>query len=218
MKTQPLSKTYEGKTVLDVPALTFFPGKIHALIGANGSGKSTLCKLLAGVIKADERKSPFEPPIQVRYLPQKSCAFRMSVEKNLLLSSGSTERAEKLMARLGILHLKGQPARRLSGGETARMALARILMQPAELLILDEPCAAMDMESTLLSEALIREYCEETRCAVLIVTHSLQQARRLAHRAFFLHQGKLLEAGDAEQMLLAPEKAETRRFLTFFGG
>ena len=97
------------------------------------------------------------------------------------------------------------------------MALARLMMSRYDLVILDEPTAAMDMETTLLSEKLIVEYVRETDCTVVLVTHSLQQARRVADEVMYFHKGKLLEAGPKEQVLYTPEKAETRQFLEFYG-
>ena len=105
----------------------------------------------------------------------------------------------------------------LSGGELARLSLGRVLLQKHELLILDEPCASMDMESTLLAEELIRCYAEEHRAAVLLVTHSLSQARRLGTESMFLKDGKLMEAGKADIVLRYPQNEETRRFLEFYG-
>jgi ABC-type phosphate transport system ATPase subunit len=75
----------------------------------------------------------------------------------------------------------------------------------------------MDMETTLLSEHLIAEYVRETGCALILVTHSLQQARRIADEIWYFHKGKLLEAGTKEQVLGQPKKAETRQFLEFYG-
>jgi ABC-type phosphate transport system ATPase subunit len=121
------------------------------------------------------------------------------------------------MKELGIDALAGQSAKKLSGGETARMALCRILMKRYELLILDEPTAAMDMESTLAAEGLIRKSCTETGCAVLLITHSIGQARRLSDQLLFLQVGKLIEQGETAQLLTAPQCEETKRFLEFFG-
>ena len=121
------------------------------------------------------------------------------------------------MEALGIASLSGRRASGLSGGETARMALARVLMRPWALLVLDEPTAAMDIESTARAEELMQRTCRETGCALLLVTHSLQQARRVADDLLFLHRGRLLEQGPAEQVLSRPEHPETKRFLGFYG-
>ena len=97
------------------------------------------------------------------------------------------------------------------------MALVRLMMKHYELVILDEPTAAMDMETTLLSEKLIAEYVRETGCAMILVTHSLQQARRIADEVLYFHKGALLEYGPKEHVLDHPVKAETKQFLEFYG-
>lgn len=216
MKILPFSKTYEGRTVLDFPGAELQPGKIYAVIGANGSGKSTFARILAGVLKADRRGS-FLDTASVGYMPQKNYAFRMSTKSNILLNGQDTARADALMDAIQIRHLENKRADRLSGGETARMALARLMMKRYDAAILDEPTAAMDMETTLLSENLIREYVRETGCALILVTHSLQQARRVADEVWYFHKGKLLESGRSEQVLYRPKTPETRQFLEFYG-
>ena len=216
MKTAAFSKSYGGKRVLSLPELELPKGRITAIVGPNGSGKSTFAKILAGVEHADG-KTPVLPGVSVGYLPQKSFSFRMSTEKNVLLNGGDRARAAELMKALGIGELAGQSAKKLSGGETARMALCRILMGRYELLILDEPTAAMDMESTLAAEELIRAACGGQGCALLLITHSLSQARRLADRVIVLHRGELVEQGPCGRVLNEPEQEQTRRFLDFYG-
>ena len=216
MKIAPFSKTYEGRTVLNFPGLELEPGTVYAVIGANGSGKSTLAKVLAGIIAPDRRGKLLDGGT-VGYMPQKNYAFRMSTRANILLNGTDKARAEELMDALQLRPLADKRADRLSGGETARMALARLMMKKYDLVILDEPTAAMDMETTLLSEERIGQYVRETGCALILVTHSLQQARRLADRVLYLHKGRLLEQGTVEQVLDAPGREETRQFLEFYG-
>ena len=216
MKISAFSKTYEGRTVLDFPGLELEPGKIYAVIGANGSGKSTFAKILAGVLPADRRGKWLDGG-SVGYMPQKNYAFRMSTKANILLNGSDEKRADKLMKAIQIHHLASKRADRLSGGETARMALVRLMMKSYDLVILDEPTAAMDMETTILSENLIADYVRETGCAMILVTHSLQQARRIAHQVLYFHKGKLLEYGPKEQVLYEPQMAETKGFLEFYG-
>ena len=215
MKISAFSKSYGGRAVLDFPGIELEPGKIYAIIGANGSGKSTFAKILAGVEKAD-RKGRFVDAA-IGYMPQKNYAFRMSTRANLLLNGSDRVRADMLMDAVQIGHLAQARADRLSGGETARMALARLMMRRYDLVILDEPTAAMDMETTALSEGLIAKYVQETGCALILVTHGLQQARRIAHEALYFHKGCLLEYGPGEQVLYEPQKSETRSFLEFYG-
>lgn len=216
MKTAAFAKTYNRRLVLELPELDIPEGRITAVIGPNGSGKSTFAKILAGIERADAKK-PVLSGLSVGYLPQKSFPFRMSTEKNILTNGNDPARAAALMKALDIDALAKQSAKRLSGGETARMALCRILMSRYDLLILDEPTTAMDMESTLTAEKLIRETCGETGCAILLITHSISQARRISDRVLVLQRGALVEQGETETVLSAPSKEETRRFLEFYG-
>ncbi len=218
MKISQCSKTYGKRTVLNCPELELEPGRIYAVIGPNGSGKSTYAKLVAGVLKKDGGGTVSTDAGTVRYMPQKSFPFRMSVEKNILLAGGDVQRAADLMKKLHLEGVSRQRAQSLSGGETAKMSLARVLMKPCELLILDEPTSAMDMESAIAAERLIGEYSKETGCAVLFVTHDLSQAKRMATDALFFYHGDLWEMGPAEQLLYDPERPETRNFLEYYGG
>ena len=208
------SKTYEGRTVLDFPGMEITPGTVTAIIGANGSGKSTFAKILAGSLTPDKR---FKRPENVGFMPQKNYAFRMSTAKNILLNGNDVALANRLMDQLQLLHLSLKRADQLSGGETARMALARLMMKNYELVLLDEPTAAMDMETTLLSEELIGQYVKSSCCALILVTHSLQQARRIADNIWYFHKGVLLEHGPSETVLDTPKCSETQQFLDFYG-
>ena len=216
MNIQDFSKTYDGVTVLSFPGMDLQPGKIYAVIGANGSGKSTFAKILAGVLRAD-RTGKLRDDAAVGYLPQKPYAFRMSTGQNLLLNGKDAARAAELMDALQIRHLEYKRADRLSGGETARMALARLMMGQYDLVILDEPTAAMDIETTAAAESRILDYTRRSGCTMILVTHSLQQARRVADEALFFYKGRLLESGPKEQVLYQPAQPETRRFLEFYG-
>ena len=216
MKIHAFSKTYDGRTVLDFPGMELQPGKIYAVIGANGSGKSTFAKILAGVQKADRKDIHLETDC-VGYMPQKNYAFRMTTKANILLNGRDVSRAEELMDAIQLRHLENKRADRLSGGETSRMALARLMMKRYDVVILDEPTAAMDMETTSVSEDLIVRYVREMGCTLILVTHSLQQARRIADEVLYFHKGKLLECGSKEQVLYEPQLPETRQFLDFYG-
>ena len=217
MRVEAFSKTYEGRKVLEFEGMELEPGKIYAVIGANGSGKSTFAKCIAGIISTDKKGQIIDKKITVGYMPQKSYAFSMSVEKNIALGGDDQARGQKLMEQLQITHLAKKRGNRLSGGETARMALARVMIRSFDIMILDEPTAAMDIETSLLSEQLIMDYCKETNCALVWVTHSLQQAKRVADKVLYFYRGKLMEYGDKEKVLNAPEQPQTKRFLEFYG-
>ena len=97
------------------------------------------------------------------------------------------------------------------------MALARVVMKSYDAVILDEPTAAMDMEATILSENLIVDFVRETGCTLILVTHSFQQARRIASEVRYFHKGELLESGPKEQVLYDARLSETKAFLDFYG-
>ena len=216
MNVPAFSKTYDGVKVLDFPGMSFEKGRIYAILGANGSGKSTFAKILSGMLPSDQKKT-VRLGSGLGYLPQKNYAFRMSVRDNLMLNGTDAARADALLDALQIRHLQHKKADRLSGGETARMALARIMMKSYNVLILDEPTAAMDIETTILSEKLIQQYVQETGCTLLMITHSLQQAKRIADDLLFFHEGMLLEHGAKENLLTSPQTKELRQFLEFYG-
>ena len=216
MKIPACSKTYDGVRVLNFPGMTLEPGTVYAILGANGSGKSTFAKILSGILPSDQQKSVIDR-MHLGYLPQKNYAFRMSVKENLMLNGTDSKRAEDLMHALQIQHLQDKRANLLSGGETARMALARIMMKSYDVLILDEPTAAMDIETTILSEKLILEYVQKTNCSLILITHSLQQAKRMADEVLFFSKGELLECGPKDSMLASPATKEFRQFLDFYG-
>lgn len=209
-----LQKTYDGRCVLKLESLELESGKIYAVIGANGSGKSTLAKICSGVLKADG--GYVKASEKIGYMPQKSYAFKMSTRKNLRINGRDDERENALLDALKISELASAKANRLSGGETARMALARLLMRDYELLILDEPTSAMDVEATLLSEKLVMDYRDRTGCAVLIVTHSIAQAERMADQVLFMSDGVLTEQGSPEKLIHSPQNEKTKEFIEFY--
>ena len=214
MKLPPITKTYGGRRVLDLPALELADGAIHAVIGANGSGKSTLARILAGVTKPDQ--GGFPSMGQAGYMPQRSYPFRMSVVRNLQLTGAGRDRAMAQLELFGLAGLARQNAKGLSGGETARLALARVLMEDHPLLILDEPTAAMDVAAALRSEKILLDYQARMGCTVVLVTHSMTQARRMAGQVLFLKDGRLVEQGETGQVLSHPRRAETQAFLDFY--
>ena len=187
MKSKAIRRVYGGRTVLDVPELIFEAGKVYAVMGANGSGKSTFARAVA-------LEGEYEGSFIVGYMPQKNYAFRMSVKKNVLVSGADEEKALRLMERLGLSGLKDKNAKTLSGGETAKLALARTFGKRFDVLILDEPTAAMDVESTFEAERMIREYCDVEKAAVILITHSVKQAFRIADELLVFHEGRLAEA------------------------
>lgn len=218
MELQHITKTYGGTRVLDVPGLVFQAGGRYAILGANGSGKSTLAKITASALPPDPGGRVIGSG-SVRYMPQKSMGFHLSVERNLRLAAPKgTQHKEQLaqvLEEFDLAHLRRHDAGELSGGETARLSLARVLLQPCDTLVLDEPTASMDISAALCAEQSILQYQQRTGCTLIFITHALGQAERLGEEILFLHQGKLLERGPASQLLRCPSESETKQFLQF---
>ncbi len=217
MNLEPFQKHYQNDFMLRTPGLVLKEHTKYALIGPNGSGKSTFARIVAGIEEPDSRCRVIPPEKTVGYMPQKSYGYRMSVLKNLLLKNPDFQRADILLKKMGIDALSGRNASRLSGGETARMALARLLMTQYDILILDEPTAAMDMESTQISEKAVLDYQKETGCILLWITHSISQARRISDEILFFYKGNLTESGSTDTVLNQPSQSETQKFLSFWG-
>jgi len=203
------TKTYKDFG-LDIKDLNLEEGKIYAVVGANGSGKSTLAKCIANIINNDQKIKCVER--SVGYLPQKAYGFRMSVKKNISLNTNNEETINKLINRLDISGDK--KSKELSGGQLAKMVLARILVKDYDLLILDEPTAAMDMKSTYTAEELIKEYIDD-RKVVLLITHSLPQAKRLANKVIYMEDGKIVEISETNKFFNNPTSNKTKAFIEF---
>ncbi|MDO4573222.1 MAG: ABC transporter ATP-binding protein [Clostridia bacterium] len=217
IRVRGLKKRYGGRVVLDIAALDIGAGERVALLGPNGSGKSTLLKLLAGVLRPDEGE--LSVAAEACYLPQTPYAFDCSVRRNVLLALHGLPRAEaeaeamRALSLVGLETLAEARGNRLSGGETQRMALARVLARPHALLLLDEPTSAADLAAGGAIEAALADYLDARGAALLFSTHAPAQARRLAERVLLLHEGRVAEDGAPEAVLNAPETPEAAAFL-----
>ena len=214
-----VQKRYGARVALDISQLTIEPGERIAVIGPNGSGKSTLIRLLAGVLAPDTGtvQTGNMPRGEIGYLPQQPYAFDLSVQKNVELAlAGEADKAkiaQEALERVGLLHLAKARANRLSGGETQRMALARVLARPRKLLLLDEPTASADIQAIELIERAILEYADQTGCTLVFSSHAPSQAMRLSTRVLALDSGRIGELGETAQVLQSPQEESTRVFL-----
>ena len=214
-----VQKRYGERVALNISTLTIPAGERIALIGPNGSGKSTLLRLLAGVIRAEQGTISLGglTKTEIGYLPQHPYAFDLSVQKNVELAlSGEkekTKRAQEALERVGLLHLAKARANRLSGGETQRMALARVLARPRKLLLLDEPTASADIQAIDQIKRAIQDYMQQTNCTLIFSTHMPSQAMRLSKRVLALDGGNIGELGETRQVLQEPQANSTQAFL-----
>lgn len=213
-----VQKKYDKRVVLDVEKLIIRAGERYALLGANGSGKSTMLAILAGVCKPEAGVVRSSIAVsESAYLPQIPYAFDLTVLQSVMLPLGNgrtaKEQAMAALDRVGLTHLAGAKANRMSGGEAQRVALARVLVKPYKLLLLDEPTSATDIAANDLIEAALLEYCAEHKCTLVVCTHAPSQARRLGTQAVFLNDGHIAEQGSADEVLLAPKSVSVKNFL-----
>lgn len=186
-----LTKTFGDRRVIDDLDVDIAPGEFVALLGASGCGKSTLLRILAGldteisgrVEVADRRAVAFQAP---RLLPWKK------VWRNVVLGlpgRPDRARAEAALAEVGLAHRSDVWPKVLSGGEAQRASLARALVREPDLLLLDEPFSALDALTRLTAQALVAELWTLHRCAVLLVTHDVEESVRLADRVLVMRDG-----------------------------
>jgi sulfonate transport system ATP-binding protein len=190
-----LRREFGGRRVLDELNLDIRRGEFVALLGASGAGKTTLLRILGALDRADAgtvlvpaaRTIVFQEP---RLVPSKRALGNVSV--GLPRTAATRERAERALAEVGLAgHARAWP-HTLSGGEAQRVALARALVREPELLLLDEPFAALDALTRLRMQDLVAELCRAHRPAVLLVTHDVDEAVRLADRVAVLRAGQLV--------------------------
>ena len=214
-----VQKYYESRLALDVLAFSFADGGRYALIGPNGSGKTTLLRILAGTLKQDAgtvRCGNIQKS-EIGYLPQKPYAFDRSVLENVLLAlepgAEAKKRALAALERVDLGHLAKTRGNRLSGGETQRMALARLIAKPRRILLLDEPTSSADIQANDKMENALLEYAKEKGCTLIFSSHAPSQAIQLGEFALALDGGRIGEFGTAEQVLQNPRQESTREFL-----
>lgn len=222
MITIKAKKQYGERVVLDVD-LSFAEGKRYAVIGANGSGKSTLLKILAGQLKSVGSYSPRQN--DVGYMPQDCFAFSLSLKNNVRLAcpefpklfSGARKlyykRCDTLIKKMGLHALRKKNAAKLSGGETQRMTLCRVLVDRHSLLLLDEPTSAMDVNAVTTAESALGDYLDEYSPTLIFATHSIAQAERMADEVIFMFNGIALERGTPKQIFNGPRTDELKAFL-----
>ena len=205
--------------------LTVNAGRRLVILGPNGAGKSLLLRLCHGLIRPDAGRvlwaRPEMAPARQAMVFQRPVLLRRSVRANLrhALSLARVERrvaearTDEALERFGLGPVADRPARVLSGGEQQRLAIARAWTLRPEVLFLDEPTAQLDPGAARTIEALIADLSREG-VTIIMTTHDLGQARRLAEDVAFLHRGRLIETGPATAFFNAPASPEARAFLS----
>lgn len=223
-----ISQKYGENLVLQNITCTIEEGKIYGIIGPNGAGKSTLLRVMTAMERPLDGQvcwegRPFAQPIpDVTCMWQKPYLFQTTVRENILyglkIRNWSEVRQEERLEHILEIFRLGPYAHRmchtLSGGEGARVACARAVAPRPRLLALDEPAANLDPTHTLLLENSLRTICAEENMTVIIVTHDMFQAKRLAQETLFMVNGILEETGPTETLFASPQSEKTRRFIS----
>ncbi len=243
MQVEELSVTYGSKPAVNSVSLPIRQGEVLALIGPSGCGKTTLLRSLNRLTELTRGASASGRIVldgvdiatmeltalrrRVTMVFQQPNPFPMSVFDNVayVLREQASRRPRRAavrgavrdaLARAGLLDEVADnldhPALRLSGGQQQRLCIARALAADPEVLLLDEPCSALDPQSTRLIEELIIKLRQDV--AVVIVTHNLQQAYRIADYEAFMYLGELVEYGSAHQMFGTPRQQRTRAYVS----
>lgn len=195
-------RQYLERVVLDLPALNLEPARRYALLGENGAGKTTLLAMLT------ERFQAQLPPWQVGYLPQKPYPFALKVRDSLAigippqLALSAEQRDSLIESQLEAFDLQAlahKRADRLSGGESQRLAIARLLMVPREVLLLDEPSNHIDRDRQTKIHQLLDAYIARNKCLVVITSHQALEAEQLADDVLLLEQGQLIFSGSVAE-------------------
>lgn len=223
-------KQYGARVVLQLEALDIFEGEILALVGPSGAGKSTLLGLLnflepptTGQIfyrgnPVDSASISLELRREITTVFQRPVLLTASVRDNIamglrLRGTPASDMVDALLGRIGLAEMARAPAHKLSGGEMQRVALARALAIQPRVLLLDEPTANLDPYNVGLIEELVRAQNRERGTTVVLVTHNIFQAKRLAHRVGLLLNGQLVELSDTASFFDTPRDARTAAFV-----
>lgn len=230
---QAVTQRYGEREVLRVPQLEIQGGEILALVGPSGAGKSTLLRLLAlletpaaGQVsfapngtRYSAAAAPIEARREVAMVFQRPVLMTRSVRANvayglkLRRAENIEARVDEALERVRLAHLaKARPAT-LSGGELQRVSIARALVLQPRVLLLDEPTANLDPYNVRLIEELLCEQHARYQTTIVLVTHNIFQARRLAQRVAFLYDGDLVEVADTHTFFENPQDGRSAAFV-----
>jgi tungstate transport system ATP-binding protein len=213
-----------GHGIIDRVSLAI-DGRVRTVIlGANGAGKSVLMRLMHGLLvpnagritwcgreeRPHAQAMVFQRPVMLRTSALRNVAYALRLAG--VEASARRARARAALERVGLLPLATRPARVLSGGEQQRLALARAWALEPQVLFLDEPTASLDPTATREVEEIIGGVAAGG-CKIVMTTHNLGQARRLADEIVFLHRGRVMEYTPATEFFRQPRSAEANVFI-----
>jgi len=205
-------------TILDRLDLRLAAGAPTILLGPNGSGKTSLLRLAMGLVAPSGGRISWggraEPGERLAMVFQRPVMLRRTAAANVAyaLPGRDDARVAQLLDRVGLAHVAGRPARKLSGGEQQRLALARALARDPEILFLDEPTASLDPAATKAVEDIVAAVAA-SGVKIVMATHDIGQARRLAGDVVFFVRGRIVEHAPAQSFFDTPATPEAAAFL-----
>lgn len=212
IRFEEVTVSFGAVNLLDRLSLAIAPGPPTVLIGPNGAGKTTLLRAAMGLLQPTSGRVGWDGDLRRAIVFQRPTMLRRSAAANIRFATVGADRTGELLALVGLTHAADRPARRLSSGEQQRLALARALARDPKVLFLDEPTASLDPGSTKAVEDVIRAVSERG-IKVVMSTHDLGEARRLAGEVVLLHRGRVVEAAAAASFFDAPRTPEARKFM-----
>ncbi|NPD69423.1 ABC transporter ATP-binding protein [Lichenicola cladoniae] len=193
IRVEGLSRRFGGPAVLDDLDLTIEPGEFVSLLGRSGSGKTTLLRTLAGLDPVEEGAVSVPRNVAVVFQESRLLPWRR-VWQNVALGlpgRDARDRAVAALEEVGLGHRLDAWPLTLSGGEAQRVGIARAMVREPDFLMLDEPFASLDALTRLRMQAMVAELWQKHRCAVLLVTHDVDEALLLGDRAVVLDHGRI---------------------------
>ncbi len=210
IKINNLKKSFDNRLVVNIHKLCIPKNQIFALVGGNGSGKTTLLKMIANLEKSDEGEINLSiESNEMVYLFQKPHLFNTSVYQNIAYplkfrkvdKKEIQERVEHILKEFNLYDLKDQNALKLSGGEAQKVNLARALVFNPKLILLDEPTASVDPEYTKVIENILVNRLEKYKTSMVLVTHNIEQAKRLCKNIAIMSKGQIIQVDAIEKVL-----------------
>lgn len=217
-----LFSTKENKNLIDIPNLQFDKNSISVIMGPNGSGKTLLLNLLQGLILPNSGLIRFNTQIKnyknfISIMMQKPTFLRRTTQQNIQFVLDLNKNKTKIsflevLERFDLVPQKNILANKLSGGEKQRLSLALAISINSKILLLDEPTANADPLTTFRIEKIIKEEARAGK-KIILVTHSIAQAKRLGQDLIFINNGKVLEQNNAKKFFTQSKTKEIVQFL-----
>lgn len=238
IEVEQLTVAAGSRVLLSIPSAAFDEGAIYGIVGPSGAGKSTFLRVLNFLEKPQtgtlslfghqvdlpslSHSKGLHLQRQMAFVAQKPVMFQTTVFENVALGlsyrgvphSKKVQLVKEALELVGLEASKGRKAASLSGGEAQRIALARALVLQPKLLLLDEPTSNLDPSNVSIIEQIISRIRRESRMTILMVTHHLQQARRLSDQCLFLYQGQIVEQNDTQAFFESPQSEALQDFIS----